>query len=189
MFWKYTRKCSSITPKGTGLIRSLPYVKSMTSPQNDTNIEKLSKSQWKWKVRKQIKRVGFNYLLSSCSNNKKTSYLSYEKLQRQEYITVIEPRYSRVIFKARLQIFPIKANSPQMYERNLLCSSCEKVDETFHHIFNCDSGPHCTQSVKDLINCSSDLSNFSYLRRIAKFLVKYQKQWEVWSWGEFVAAG
>ena len=28
------------------------------------------------------------------------------------------------------------------------------------------------QSVKDLINCSSDLSNFSDLRRIAKLLVK-----------------
>ena len=143
---------------------------------NDTNVTNLSKSQWKCIVRKQIKRVTFNYLLSSCSNNKKTSYLSYEKLERQEYITVIEPRYARVIFKGRLQIFPIKSNFPQMYKRNLLCSFCEKVD-----IFSCDSGPYCTQSVKDLISCSSDLSNFSDLRRIAKFVVKYQKQQEVWS--------
>ena len=109
---------------------------------NDTNIAKLSKSQWKCIVKKQIKRVAFNYLLSACSNNKKTSYLSYEKLERQEFITVIEPRYARVIFKARLQIFPNKANFKQMYRRNLLCFFCEKGDETFHYIFNCDSGPY-----------------------------------------------
>ena len=152
-------------------------------PLNDTLIAKLSKSLWKCMVKKQIKRVAFNYLLFSCSNNKKTSYLSYEKLERQEYITVIKPQYARTIFKARLQIFSIKANFPQMCKRNLLCSFYEKVDETFHHyhIFNCDSGPYCTQSVKDLINCSSDLSNFSDFRKIAKILVKYQKQREVWS--------
>ena len=63
-----------------------------------------------------------------------------------------------------------------MYKRNLLCSFCEKFDETFHHIFNCDSGPYGKQSVKDLINCSSGLSSFSDLHRVAKFLVKYQKQ-------------
>ena len=101
---------------------------------------------------KQIKRVASNYLLSSCLSNNKTSYLSYEKLERQEYITVIEPRYAQLVFKARLQIFPIRVNFPQMYKRNLLCFFCEKVDETFHHLFGCDSGPYCKQSVKDLIN-------------------------------------
>ena len=111
-------------------------------PLNDTNIAKLSKSQSKCIVKKQIKRVAFNYLLSSCSNNKKTSYLSYEKLESQEFITVIEPQYARVIFKERLQIVPNKANFKQMHKKNLLCFFCEKVDETFHHIFNCDSRPY-----------------------------------------------
>ena len=99
-------------------------------PLNDTNIAKLSKSQWKCMVKKQIKRVAFNYLSSSCSNDKKTSYLSYEKLERQEYITVIEPQYARTIFKARNLSNQSKLSTvPQMYKRNLLFSFCEKVDE------------------------------------------------------------
>ena len=49
-------------------------------PLNDTNIAKLAKSQWKCIVKKNKfnERVAFNYLLSSCLSNKKTSYLSYE---------------------------------------------------------------------------------------------------------------
>ena len=83
-----------------------------------------------YSLKKQVERVAFDYLLSSCSNNKKTSYLSHEALEREEYIA----RYARVIFGARLQIFQIKASFPQMYKRNLPCSFCEKFDEAFCHI-------------------------------------------------------
>ena len=79
-------------------------------------------------------------LTIQCANNRKTSHLKYESFVRASYLTKLDPNIARVIFKARTRMFDIKVNYKRKYKFNLDCSFCKYYDETFDHIFKCNSG-------------------------------------------------
>ena len=63
--------------------------------------------------------------------NKKTRPLWNARLEQQQYITSLDPAYARCVFRARVNF---------KNEFDLSCPFCKIKDETFDHIFTCESG-------------------------------------------------
>ena len=93
-------------------------------------------SQWKSVVKSAIIQDASMQLTTQCANNRKTSHRKYES----SYLKKLDPNIARVIFKARTRIFDIKVNYEGKYKFNLDCPFCKYYDETFDHIFKCNSG-------------------------------------------------
>ena len=91
----------------------------------------------------QVKRSAFLTIFEKCLANKKTKHLWYSKLGIQPYVTGLDPRTACSVFKARLNMYEIKANFKKMYESDFSCHFCKIEDETFEHIFSCSSGVLC----------------------------------------------
>ena len=103
-------------------------------------------------VKNQVKRSAFLTLFEKSLANKKTKYLWYSKLGIQPHITSLDSRTARSVFKARLNMYEIKANFKNMYESDLSCPFCKIEDETFEHIFSCSSGVLC-KTLSEKITC------------------------------------
>ena len=113
-------------------------------------------------------------LTVQCANNKKTSHLKYESFVRASYLKKLDPNIARVIFKARRRMFDIKVNYKRKYKFNLDCAFCEYYDETFDHIFKCNSGlfrSRCLYATELVGFCSE--SSIPKVRKIGVFLEKY----------------
>ena len=74
----------------------------------------------------------------------------YDRLEQQPYITSLDPAYARCVFRARINMFEIKANFKNKYEFDPFCLFCKIEDETFDHIFTCESGLLCKNSLKNI---------------------------------------
>ena len=81
--------------------------------------------------------------------NKKTQHLWYVRSERQPYINSLDPAYARCVFRARVNMFEIKANSKNKYDFDPFCPFCKIEDESFDHIFTCESGLLCKNSLKN----------------------------------------
>ena len=131
-------------------------------------------------VKNQVKRSAFLTLFEKCLANKKTKHLWYSKLGIQPYITSLDHTTARTVFKARLNMYEIKANFKKMYDSDISCPFCKTEDETFEHIFLCSSGVLCKNSLKE--NNLLKLSHFSclkYLKNTGEFLLRYRKYREI----------
>ena len=106
-------------------------------PLNDLNIQNLSKSQWKRMVKSEVRKLVFHKLCNECSQLKKASYMRYTKLEQPTYFIELEPKYTQMIFKVKLEMFDIKTNFKGLYPSNLLFPLCNAVNEDFSHMFNC----------------------------------------------------
>ena len=106
-------------------------------PSKDENIKRMTLSQWRSVVKSAIRQDAFMQLIIQCANNRKTSHLNYESFVRASYLKKLDPSIARVIFKARTDI---KVNYKRKYKFNLDCTFCKYYDETFDHIFKCNSG-------------------------------------------------
>ena len=109
-------------------------------PLNDENIKKMTLSQWKSVVKSAIRQDAFMQLTIQCANNRKTSHLKYESFVRASYLKKLDPSIARVIFKARTRMFDIKVNYKRKYKFSVDYPFCKYYDETFDHIFKCNSG-------------------------------------------------
>ena len=107
---------------------------------NDESIKRMTLSQWKSVVKSAIRQDAFMQLTIQCANKRRTSHLRYESFVRASYLKKLDPNIARVIFKARTRVFDIKFNYKRKYKFNLDCPFYEYYDETFDHIFNCNSG-------------------------------------------------
>ena len=67
----------------------------------------------------------------------------------QPYITSLEPKTVCSVFKARLNMYEIKANFIKMYESDHSYPFCKTEAETFEHILSCSSGVLCKNSLKE----------------------------------------
>ena len=68
-----------------------------------------------------------------CIVNKKTQDCWYARLERQTYVTSLDPAYACSVFRAQVNIFEIKANFKNQYDSDLSCLFCKIEDETFDH--------------------------------------------------------
>ena len=82
-------------------------------------------------------------LIEEINVNKKTQHLWYARLERQPHTTPLDPVYAHCVFRARVNMFEIKANFKNKYDSDPSCHFCKKEDETFDHIFTCESGLLC----------------------------------------------
>ena len=131
-------------------------------------------------VKNQVKRSAFLTLFEKSLANKKAKHIWYSKLGIQLYITSLDPRTARSVFKACVNMYEIKANFKKMYESDLSCPFRKTKDETFEHIFSCLSGLLCKNSGKE--NNLFKLSHFRclrYLKDTGEFLHRYKKYREI----------
>ena len=147
-------------------------------PLNDENIKRMTSSQWKSVVKSAIRQEAFMQLTIQCANNRKTSHLKYESLVhvRASYLKKLDPNIAGVIFKARTRMFGIKVNYKRKYKFNLDCPFCKYYDETFDHIFKCNSGLFHTRCLyaTELVGFCSE-SSIPKFRKIGVLLEKYSK--------------
>ena len=96
-----------------------------------------------------VKRFTFMTLFEKSIANKKTQRLWYAWLERQPYKTSLDPAYACCVFRARISMFEIKANFKNKYDSDPSCPFCKIEDETFDHIFTCESGLLCKNSLNN----------------------------------------
>ena len=131
---------------------------------------------WKSIVKRQIQYYVFNYLLESCQSNRKTALLRYNKFKSVDYLTKLDPPIARVLIKARLRMFEVKANFKKKYNYKLSCPFCTYETETFDHICQCPDGIPCPQPIRcmTLEKLSREEDN-DILNTAGIFLLKYAK--------------
>ena len=109
----------------------------------DEEVECTCKTEWCKKVKRTIYRFALNELNTACKANSESNLLPfYSNLKFQEYFTGLNPKLSRVIFKAKLGMFNIKCNVENKYRNNLLCPICSVTDENLQHLTVCSSNPY-----------------------------------------------
>ena len=143
-------------------------------PLRDEDVRTMSVKQWKAFVNNVISEEAFNRLKIHCLNNRKTCHLHYESFSRADYIEKLQPNLARIIFKARTRMFHIKVNFKKKYHFNIWCPFCKREDETFDHLFACNSGVFCPTSIQSthLTSFSAEKS-LSKLKGIGKFFCRY----------------
>ena len=97
----------------------------------------------------------------------------HSNLKCQEYITSLQPKLSRLLFKAKLGMFDIKCNPKNKYRNNLLCPVCSVTDKNLQHLTVCSSNPYIKVYK---IKSSYDIydNDLLKLKQWAKFLKKYE---------------
>ena len=148
-------------------------------PLNDENIKKITLSQWKSVVKSAIRQDAFMQLTIQCANNRKTSHLKYESFVRASYLKKLDPNIARVILKARTRMLDIKVSYKRKYKFSGDCPFCKYYDETFDHIFKCNSGLFRSRSLyaTELVGFCSE-SSIPKVRKIGIFLEKYSRHRE-----------
>ena len=96
-------------------------------PQNHDNRANMTWPVWKKMVKNTVKRSAFMTLFEKSIVNKKIHHLWYARLERQPYITSLDPIYVRCVFRARVKMFEIKANFNNKYDSDPSCPFCKIV--------------------------------------------------------------
>ena len=108
--------------------------------------------------------------------NKKTQHLWYARLEKQPYITSLDPIYARCVFRALVNMFEINTNFKNKHDSDLSCPFCKIAVETFDYMKICESGLLCKNSVDN--NNLLKLSHYSYngyLEYTGEFLYRYKR--------------
>ena len=117
-------------------------------PLNDANIKHMDHGHWKSSVKSAINQISFSKLVETCSTSWKTSHLRYPKLETAKYLHNLDAQHAPVIFRAKARMLDLKINFKKKYAQNLLCPFCRHVQETFEHVFSCNVGLLCNNSLK-----------------------------------------
>ena len=64
--------------------------------------------------------------------------MKYEFLERQQYLTKLPPKTSRLVFKIRTSMIDVKTNFKSKYADDMVCRLCGLEEETFDHLFRCN---------------------------------------------------
>ena len=131
---------------------------------------------WKSLVKSTINQVAFSKLVETCSTCRKTSHLRYSRLKTSKYLHELDPQFARVISRAKVRILDLKINFKKKYAQDLSCPFCRHDQETFEHVFSCNVGLWCNNSLKGMsLTSLSNEASIQSLRNIAQFLIKYLK--------------
>ena len=136
----------------------------------------MAQGYWKSLVKSTINQVAFSKLVEICSTSRKTSHLTYPRLKTSKYWHDIHLQHARVIFCAKVGMPELKINFNKKYAQNLLYPFCRHDQETFEHVFSCNVGLLCDNSLKGMsLTSLSNEASIQSLRSIAQFLIKYLK--------------
>ena len=111
----------------------------------------------------------FQELKTECASLKKTSDLTYNAFELQNYLKVLYPSQARVVLKSRCKTLEIKTHSTYRYNGNTICRGCGVHEETFEHTLNCGRTDLLTINVRD-IRDHSDLTTTLLIRAVNRFL-------------------
>ena len=143
-------------------------------PLNDANITCMDRRYGKSLGKSAINQVAFSKLVETCSTCRKTSHLIYSRLKTSKYLHELDPQHARVIFRAEVRILDLKINFKKKYAQDLLRPFCRHDLETFEHVFSCNVGLWCNNSLRGMTLTSlSNEASIQPLRNIAQFLTKY----------------
>ena len=113
-------------------------------PDCDQDTECTGKTEWYKKVKHAICSYALKELNSASNANKKSNMICHKVLEYQDYVTSIDPKLAKTLFKARLRMFDIKYNFKRKYHTrtDLLCSVCAASDENLQHIATSSLNSH-----------------------------------------------
>ena len=114
----------------------------------DANIKRMEHRHWKSLVKSTINQVAFSKLVETCFTSRKTSHLTYPRLKTSKYLHELDPQHARVIFRAKVRILDLKINFKKKHAQDLLCPFCRLDQETFEHVFSCNVGLWCDNSLE-----------------------------------------
>ena len=149
---------------------------------DDASVETTGMNEWKYFIKSSVKNYALRYLTKACSENKKTQYLEFGKLNESPYLTALSPQTARIIFKARLGVFDIKVNCKDKCSSDLSCAICKEGRETLEQILQCRRLPEC--KARETLKVDTLLKNryaAKPLKRWGKFLEFYLCMKEVFS--------
>ena len=108
--------------------------KTMDINCEDSEIEEMSKYQWKGIVSKAIRAAALKEINTNSSKLKKVQ-TQYNHLKTKEYLVKLPISDARIAFAYRSGTFDIKSHRSYNYT-DLKCRGCGEQDETIHHIVN-----------------------------------------------------
>ena len=114
----------------------------------EEEIVKLSKTEYKKKVTKMVKKAAFKYFLKEKDGHKKIKDLVYKDLNVQTYLTskIFNNEERNLLYSLISRCHPAKNNFQKMNKNNLLCSlGCSKTEDQFHVFMEC---PYLTTQTK-----------------------------------------
>ena len=138
-------------------------------------IRSMPKESFSNVVRNSVTKTALNHLQTECSGLKKTANLKYDALKLQDYLSVLYPSESKVIFKWRSETLDIKPHLSYKYD-DLSCRECTVETEEPYHILNCGWDDEISNNI-DILNLSEidEITKFELKRmiiRIRRFLEK-----------------
>ena len=136
-------------------------VKSLLEKHNIEleDVQNSNRDRFKLLIKRKIQDVTLKELTKDCKEKKKTSFLSYETLQPQDYLGHLYPCQSRIIFQCRSKTLDIKDHRSYKY-KDRLCRKCGINEETVQHVTNCGH--------TDVVDTSfvSDLGDMTYATKL-----------------------
>ena len=116
--------------------------------ETDEQISKLSKTKFKRIVEKKVNSYAFKTLKARASSHSKSLKIlscveNQTVVKRQEYLR--ENRLTKddcqLLFKLRTKMLDVKSNFSNLYENDLVCRTCNKLDsvEDEDHLLKCES--------------------------------------------------
>ena len=109
-------------------------LKKYDLPVNEKEIEVISKTTWKEKVKKAVLKVAWETLTAECKSKKKTCNLEFtDTLEPQTYLEGYASDVAIIIFKLRGK----SVNCMHNRGSDALCRLCGAAKETQEHAINC----------------------------------------------------
>ena len=127
---------------------------------DDENIQMMSKTSWKEKVKEAIKRSAIEKLNSDCQRLKKVKQ-QYKEITVKDYLLKLNTGEARIVFAYRSGTLNIKTHRPYSYD-DKLCRQCGEQEESVNHIVN-----QC-KAVKDCHKVDIETEDINTLQVIAQ---------------------
>ena len=127
---------------------------------DDENIQMMSKTSWKEKVKEAIKRSAIEKLNSDCQRLKKVKQ-QYKEITVKDYLLKLNTGEARIVFAYRSGTLNIKTHRAYSYD-DKLCRQCGEQEESVNHIVN-----QC-KAVKDCHKVDIETEDINTLQVIAQ---------------------
>ena len=138
--------------------------KEMEVDINLKQIEKISKSNWKKIIKKQIETKIQRELNQQTEINTKLRFLKGKKFEKEKYINETDEKTCQVIMSIRLNMINVKKNYKNQYT-DAICVGCFEEDETTEHLFECKKYQELTgQKLENM-----DEKSIQWLIKAAKY--------------------
>ena len=114
------------------------YLNKLEIKQTFSEIEKMSKWEFKKLVKENTHIAAFKYLVREKNKQTKIMHIQYQDLEMQSYLMDgnKDVKTAKFIFKARVQSLDIKCQKKCKYSDNI-CIGCNIREETGEEILNC----------------------------------------------------